>query len=319
MRRLYYNTLLGTLIILFSSSACYGAWIWTPETGKWINPKRAVKDTSEEQFKWAMEFYKSKEYKIAIAELNKLTRFYPNSRHAPQAQYYVGRCYEDMEEHYHAFLAYQKVIETYPHAKNRDEIIKREYDIGVLFFEGQKSRILGVALLPAIDKAIEIFEQVVKNSPYGEYADKAQFKIGESYKKSSRFAEATLAFQKLVEEYPKSDLVNEANYQIAQCAYLASLDPSYDQESTDAAIDRFEDFVKDVKDSSFSKEAEESLKRLREKKAESLYETARFYERTGHSRSAAIYYKELVDEYSDSSLAKDALAKYMEIEKKTKD
>ncbi len=295
---------------------CYGAWVWTPETGSWINPKSAVKDTAEQQFKWAMEFYEAKDYKRAVSEFERLVKFYPNSTYAPQAQYYAGRAYEDMEEYYHAYLSYQKVIEAYPYAKNRDEIIKRQYDIGLLFFNGQRAKILGVALLPAIDKSIEIFEEVVKNSPYGEYADRAQFKIGEAYKNSNRFAEAIVAFQRVVDEYPKSELSNEAEYEVAQCAYLASSGSSYDQESTDIAIERFEEFVKEEKEDSLSKEAETSLERLREKKAKGLYDTAHFYERIGHNQSAAIYYKELIDEYPDTSLAKESIAKLVEMEKR---
>jgi len=318
MKRLFGITLLLYLVCLTAPDAVHGAWIWTPESGQWINPKHAVKDSAEEQFKWAMDFYNAKDYKRAITEFGKLVRFYPNSLHAPQAQYYVGRAYDDTEEYYHAYLAYQKVIEAYPYAKNREEIIKRQYDIGVLFYEGQKAKILGVALLPATDKSIEIFEQVIRSSPYGEYADKAQFKIGEAYKKSGRFAEATIAFQKLVNEYPRSNLLKETNYQIANCAYMASLDASYDQETTNKAIEKFEDFVmaSGSKDNdNLFKEADEALKKLKEKKAQSLYETARFYEKTGHRQSAAIYYKDLVNNYPDSSLAKESLVKIMEIEK----
>lgn len=302
-------------ILFICPNISYGAWIWTPETGKWINPKHAVKDTAEEQFKYAMDFYDGKDYKRAVQEFDKLIRYYPSSTHTPNAQYYTGRAYEDMAEYYHSYLAYQKVIEAYPYAKNRDEIIKRQFDIGVRFFNGEKAKVMGVALLPAMDKAIEIFEQVVKNSPYGEYADKAQYKMGEAYKNSNRFAEATMAFQGLVDEYPKSELVNEANYQIAQCAYLASLNYAYDQGTTDKAIEKFEEFATYANwDAELSKEAEENLKRLREKRAKGLFETAHFYEKIGRFESAAVYYKDVADKYPDSSLAKEAVTRIMEIE-----
>lgn len=315
MDRAFRAAFLVLLISLICPALAYPAWVWTPETGSWINPKNAVKDTSDEQFKWSMGFYESKDYKRAVSEFNKLVKFYPNSIHAPKAKYYVGRCYEDTEEYYHAYLAYQNVIEAYPFAKNRDEILKRQYDIGVLFFDGQKAKILGVSLLPAIDKAIEIFAQVVTNSPYGEYADKAQFKIGQSYKKSARFAEATMAFQQVLDEYPKSELADEATYELAQCAYLASLGASYDQESTDLAIDRFEDFMSGADGGTLTKEAKESLERLRDKKAKGIYDTAAFYEKVGQGQSAVIYYKEVVDKYPHSELAKESVARIMEIEK----
>jgi len=308
-------TLLILLIILIVPNISYGAWIWTPETGSWINPKSAVKDTASEQFSWAMGFYETRDYKKAMAEFHKLVNYYPNAKQASKAQYYIGRSYEDLKELYHAYIAYQRVMEAYPYAENRDEIINRQYDIGMLFFKGEKARLLGVAVLPATDKAIEIFDQVIKNSPYGEYADKAQFRIGEAYKNNSAYPEAMLAFQALVEEYPRSELLSEANYQIAECAYLASLGASYDQGSTDIAIEKFKGFVEEHRDDTFSENAKNTLTKLKEKKAQNVYETAQFYEKVGRISSAAIYYKELVDNYPDTSLAKTSLARLMEIEK----
>ncbi len=306
------------LLLLLYPGISHGAWIWTPNTKGWLNPKHAVKDTAKEQFKHAMGFRETPDYKRAISEFNKLLRFYPNSTDAPQAQYYIGRCYQDMEEHYHAYLSYQKVIEMYPYAKNREEIIKREYDIGLLFLSGEKAKVLGVSLLPALDKSIEIFEQIVKNSPYGEYADDAQFKIGEAYKRSNRFAEATEAFGKLLEEHPKSPLKDKANYEIAQCAYLASLGSSYDQTSTDEAIEHFKGFVSGSDGSTLSEEAKKSLDILKNKKAEALYDKAHFYEKVGKNNSAAVYYRELVDNYPQSPLAAESLTRLMEIEKGSK-
>jgi len=51
----------------------------TPQTGTWINPKWAVKDTPAEQFEWAMRFYKSKDYKKAVDEFLKLVKYYPQA------------------------------------------------------------------------------------------------------------------------------------------------------------------------------------------------------------------------------------------------
>ena len=259
------------------------------------------------------------DYKKAAKEFDKLVRAYSNSKEAPKAQYYIGRCQENNEEYYAAFLAYQKAIDTYPHIENRDEIIKIEYDIGLLFYEGQKTKILGIELLPAMDKAVEIFEKVVANDRYGEYAVKAQFKIGESYNKSGQFAEGVAAFQKLIEEYPKSDLVGEAKYQVAYSTYRGSLGSDYDQEMTDEAIEEFEDFAKKHKIGSLITDADKVLDTLRERRAKSIFDIARFYERQRHFSAAVVYYKEIADDYSDTSVAAEALSKYTEVEKKARD
>ena len=80
-------------------------WVWTPETGKWVNPKYAVKDTPKEQFEWAMSFYEIKDHKRGISEFKKLVENYPRSEYAPKSQYYIGLSLEDLGNYYESFLA----------------------------------------------------------------------------------------------------------------------------------------------------------------------------------------------------------------------
>jgi outer membrane protein assembly factor BamD len=305
-----------TLIMVCHPVAVFAYWVWTPESGRWVNPKYAVRDTPEEQFDTAIGHHKSGDHKRAIAEFQKLLNYYPKSELAPSAQYYIGRVYEDMQEYYAAYLAYQKTIEQYPFTEKVDEIVERQYRIGNLFLTGQKAKLLGVALLPALDKAVEIFESIVKNAPYSQYGPLAQFKIGQAYKKDGNFEEAIMAFQKLLDSYPESELVDDAKYEIAYCTYKASLKPHYDQTPTDVAIKQFEEFAAKENDPELNQEAETALLALREKKAKSLFEIAEFYERQRHYQSALVYYGEILEKFSDTATAMRAIARVKILERK---
>jgi outer membrane protein assembly factor BamD len=316
MLRKFVIFILAVAVLFVYSGSLFAYWIWTPKDGKWINPKYAVKDTPDEQMDWAMGFYDTGEYKKAISEFEKLIESYPNSIHAPLAQYYIGRSYKEIEDHYQAFLAYQKTIDKYPYNKRVEEIIERQYKIGSMFLEGQKAKIMGMKILPALDKAVEILTKVVENAPYGRYADVAQFKLAEAYKKQEFYEEAVLAYQKIIDDYPNSPLAEDAKYQIALCTYYVSRDPYYDQEFTDRAIEEYQELIKKTSDIELYREANENLNQLREKKAKSAFGTARFYERTKHYRSAIVYYKEIVEKYENTSIAPEALEKITELEKK---
>lgn len=307
-----------TVLLAFFTPVSEAYWIWTPGSKKWFNPKYAPKDTPREQYDYAMQFYLAKDYAKAISEFKKLIKAYPQSELAPDAQYYIGRSYEERQEYYAAFLAYQKVIDIYPRSELTEEILERQYKIGNLYYSGQKEKLFGIALLPAIDKALEVFEKVVANSPYGKYADLAQFKLGECYKKNGQYKEAAEAFGKLVSNYPKSLLYDQAKYEVAYCTYKMSLKPNYDQEPTEEAIKEFEEFVKRGSKTETIEDAEMILIRLQEKKAESLYNAAHFYEKSKHYESAIIYYKEVVDTYPKTKWAKKAFSKITELEKRIK-
>jgi outer membrane assembly lipoprotein YfiO len=306
-----------TLIALVLSSVnSYAFWVWNPKTKKIVNPKYAVKDTPEEQFNWAMQFFKRKNYERSGPEFLRLVRHYNTSELAPEAQYYAGRSYDEWGKYHRAFLEYQKVVDDYPYSKRIDEIVKREFRIGNKFYSKQGSKLAGMELMDSLDKALEVYNQVIENAPYGKYADKSQFKIGQCYKRLQQYNEAIAAFQKLEDEHPKSGLVKRATYEVANCTYLASLKADYDQEPTDEAIEEYKKYALYGQSDELKAEAERVISQLKEKKAESAFNTAAFYERGKHYKSAIMYYREIIDKYPNTTHAEVAREKIKLLEEK---
>jgi TolA-binding protein len=62
------------------------------------------------------------------------------------------------------------------------------------------------------DLAIEGFTSYVRSFPKSEFADNAQFYIGESYYQRGRWPEAVDAFARVISTYPRSDVVAQAYY-----------------------------------------------------------------------------------------------------------
>ncbi len=316
--RKYLFAILVLSAALAAQNMGYAYWIWTPQTGTWINPKWAVKDTPAEQFDWAMRFYKAKDYKKAVDEFLKLVRYYPQAELAAEAQYYAGQSFEGLEEYEQAFLAYQKAIETYPFSKRMEEMIEREFEIGNKFYAGEKVKLWGIPTFPSVWKAIEIYQKVVDNSPYGKYADQALYKIGECYKKGGDYQAARLAFQKLIDEHPESKLAEEANFQVGLCASQASLKPTYDQSVTDEALKEIEDFSRRHPESKLTVEADKMHQALRDKKAQSDFSIAEFYWKQKYYDSAAVYYRNIVEAYPETATARIAEERLRFIEKRAK-
>ncbi|MBU3934094.1 MAG: outer membrane protein assembly factor BamD [Candidatus Omnitrophica bacterium] len=315
------NILLFSIVLLIAMScsrATLAYWIWTPKTGKFINPKYAAKESPQKQFDWAMSFFESGDYKRAIAEFEKLLKHYPLSKLASRAQFHLAQAYEKMGEYYRAFENYQQAIDKYPYTEKVEEIIEKEYRIANLFYSGQKAKILGLALLPAKARAIEIFAKVVENAPYGEYAPLAQYKLGECYMEMKDYINAALAFKKIIENYPKSPLIDDAKYKIAMCAANAATGPEYNEEDTDKAIKEFKDFVRRYPDSQMEKEARHFISKLENQKAENHFNIASFYEKQSNPDSAIIYYEEILDKYPTSEWAAKALEKLQIIRKEVK-
>ncbi len=312
MRRLIIILALCCVILPGRGSAY---WIWTPKTGKWINPKTTVKPNPKAQFAYAKEFYDAKGYEDAIREFKKLLKAYPKSFEASEGQYYLGLIEEARNNLYEAFKAFQKVIDKYPFSERIQEIIEREYKIGETFTSGEKRKALGLAL-PVENPAIEIFTKVIENSSYGPLAPKAQYQLGLLLKGLLRYYEAEEAFGKVISSYPDSEWAAAAKFQLASCRAAVSRGSAYDQGATQEAKQKFEEFVKEHPEAVLSRQAEKNIQQLKEKEAEANFNIARFYEKQKFYDSARIYYQDTVDNYSDSAWAAKARERLQLMEKK---
>ena len=292
--------LITVLMVAFTCSEATAYWIWSPDSGKWVNPKKNAKDTPEEQLAWAMEFYNKKDYDRALEEFEKLPAAFPTSRLAAEGAYFLGLCYEEKHDAAKAADAYEKLVDHYPYSDRIKDAVGREFNIAGEFATGGKVKVLGVPALPGQDKAIEIYRHIVKNAPFGSYGDQAQYQIGEVHKSVGDFEEAQKAYQQVVDEYPNSPLVSKARYQIAYCSMQASKHAQYNEQSADRAIQEFQGFKENFPGNQQAVEADESIKVLRSKKAQTQYETAEFYERNKKYTSAKVYYQEVAQNYADT-------------------
>ncbi len=291
------------LLVTVFSAPLEAYWIWSPDLGKWVNPKKSAKDTPEEQFTWALDFYNNKNWDRAVEEFEKLPAAFPNSRLAAEGVYYTGLCWEEKQDFAKAADAYQKLIDRYPYSDRIKDAVKREFDIANLFANGEKVKVLGIPVLSGQEKALEIYRHIVKNAPFGSYGDQAQFNMGEVYKAQAEYEEAQKAFQAVVDEYPSSPLVSKARYQIAQSSLEASKRSQYSDQYAQRAIEEFQGFKQNYPDDEQALKADESIKLLREKKALTNFEVAAFYDKQKKYSSAKVYYREVMDKYPETASA----------------
>jgi len=139
------------------------------------------------------------------------------------------------------------------------------------------------------------------------------------YKSLSRLYEAESAFEKVVSNYPGSEWVTAAKYQIASCRAAVSKGPDYAQGATKEAMEKFESFTREHPDAILSEDAEKNIQQLKEKEAESNYSIAQFYEKQKAFDSAKIYYSEIVENDPKSSWAIKAFERLRILEARRND
>ena len=304
MKKLFIISIFILLCIFIYVNEVAAFWVWTPKTEKWINPKYAPKDTPEKQYDYAMGFYEHGEYKKAAVEFDKLINSFEGSSLVPDAGYFGGLSYEKVNDYYKAYLLYNKIISQYPKSKRNTQIIEQMYNIGVLFLNGAKRKLMGFEVLSALTTSQQIFLSIITHAPYSEYGDDAQFQLGQAYKKMDNYSMAVEAFGDLLKKYAESPLVDRAQYEIAICSLQASKPAAYEQETTEKAIKEFEDFVDESPPDDLKQEAQRAIVELQDRRAKHDYNIAKYYESRREYVSALIYYKSVVNDYPGTEWAK---------------
>lgn len=301
----FFAVILSLFLMVPQSAFAY--WVWSPEAGKFINAEGVTEGPAEEQFKYAMRYIDEGKPEKAIDELDNLVKRYPNARIAADALFQIAVLYEQKSDHYKAFKEYKKILESYPQSPRIDEVIARTYAIGNLFLSGQKARVMGFAVMPAFPKAVEVFKTISETAPFSAYGDRALFNLGIAYKKTRAYPKAIRAFQKLIDEYPSSELLSDAKFQLADTAFQMSIAKTdRDLSSLDAAEASAEAFIKEHPDTHMTAKAAELVKVIEDKNAEKNYKIGLYYERENYIDSALIYYEDVVKKYPITPWAEKA-------------
>lgn len=295
--------------ILFFSSQGYAFWLWSPSIGKWENPKYPpIKENTQKQFDFAKQFYEKGNYQRAMDEFKRLVKHYPDSLNAYKAEFYLGKIYEALNKPYIAFQKYKTCVENYPYGEELENIAEREYKIGEFFLRQEVSKILGLEISLPQEKAIEIFKEIRKQAPYTEWGALSQYKLSICYQKLKKYKQAIAEFNKFISKYSVHPIVasGDADYQIALSYSDNILFANYDQQRTAKAIKHFENFIINYPQNEKIKDAKKRIVKLKERVAESLFDSASFYLQQGYAKSARTYYQEIIDKYEKTFWAEKA-------------
>lgn len=306
------------LLLVFPASQANAYWVWSPKEGKFVNAEGATQDSAEEQFDYAMKLYREKNLDGAKDKFKEILKKYPNSPKAPESEYRLGMIFEEKGDYLKAFKVYKSLVETYPQSERFNEVIEREFRIGNVFLSGRKAKLAGLEILPSLPKAVDVFSHIVKNAPYSDFGDKAQYQLGLAYKKWKHYGEAVEAFQAIIDQYPQSELVSQARYEVAENSFLRSASNTRDQRALDEASKQVTRFLDRYPDANTAEKATQIRQEIDEKNAEKNYRIGLYYEGDNYVESALIYYQDVVTRYPETQWGKKAAQKLQSLKEPAK-
>jgi outer membrane protein assembly factor BamD len=295
---------------------------WTPEGG-WKIEGGLTSGLSGEEGRNALSMMnrarsaeENKSYRKALNIYKRVTKRYPNSIYAPDAFYHSG--YIELARHRYikAFRAFQEVVGRYPNTSKFNQVIGEQYRIACALLDGARNRswFFGVGFRNR-EASIGLFEVILQNAPYSEYAPLALMSIARAHQILGNPEMSIDALDRMINTYSKSLLTPDAYLRSAQ-AYASLVEgPYYDQTSTKEAITYFEDFVILFPGDPNIAAAEKGLAQMKGVLAESKMKIGDYYLKYRKNYKAAkVFYNEAITNYPDSPVAVRARAQLVKID-----
>lgn len=306
--------------VVLAAQPSFAQWVWTPETGRFVNLGNLPKETPELQIEYTRSLMVEGKLNKAMDETDKFRRFYADSELADENQYLRGEIRLRQGEYVNASEEFQQVISQYPATELYDDVIAQQYEIGDALFEQgvqrmakqrerewwQLQRYIPARRKKQLRQAADVYSGVIDNQPFTAEAAEAQFKLGRVHMELENYVEAAFEFRRVLEDYRGSEWLDEASYNLAKVYEAGSHPPEYDQEPSQLAIDAAEEFLLTYPNDPQGEEMQQMKAEMREKIATQRYQAVRFYERRSEINAARIYAEGIVVEYPDTEAADHA-------------
>jgi len=156
-------------------------------------------------------------------------------------------------------------------------------------------------------EAIAKFDVIKLQYPASPYADDAQYYLAEINYKRGEYILAAYNYQLVRRQFPNSEYAKTALLKAADSYFQLAPPADRDQDYTKKAIQAYSEFQAVYPADSLALVAINRIGELRSRLAQKLLDAATHYVNTRSFKAAHIYFDAVVEEYSDTGFAEDAL------------
>lgn len=287
MRKIIVFLLIAPLLFLILPRILYAKLVWSKGTG-WIDTDTLRRETPHQRYEYATVLMINGKYITAANEFQDIADKYPDSELAEPSQFNAGHAYYLAREYKKAFNALDKLLVKFPGTRRRGEVLEKAY------------RIASAQMEKSPRKAISMFEKIIERNPLGPIAVDALVKIAECHYRLKEYDEAVETYEKILENYPKSEWVPYVQFQIPSCRFDSTHYQDRNVGLLVHARDGYDEYLASNPEGSVVEEAKKKIEEIKLLEAENTFNVAEFYYRRKESASAAIYYKTVVQDYPDT-------------------
>lgn len=263
---------------------------------------RAMEAAAKLKVTEAMEYETAGKTDKAFDIYKDVVKKYPVTTSAAMSQYKIGAIQKSRGDWSKAFDSFQTFIDDYKQSSAFDAAVASQFEIAQASQSGEyKEKFVGILRKIQRSEVLTMYQSIIDNAPYSEYAPQAQFAIGEVLEEDDKGAEAVVAYKKVVSSYPKTQLAADAQFRIGEIGAKAIEDGSRNIANVDSSRRAYEDLLIGYDDDARREEAQSRVVQFNELEAQKAFDVGRFYEKQKKYKSAALYYRRVAQSTGTSA------------------
>jgi outer membrane protein assembly factor BamD (BamD/ComL family) len=250
----------------------------------------------------------------AIRLYDQVATKFPFAPSAAQARFRQAQLLEERGDIEKSFEAYDMVLKRYQGSGLYTTAYKRQVTMAQSAADGDvKSSMMGFKTKLSLDKTVAMLGKVRDNAPKSAEAAKAQFTIGQLYEGKKKPKEAIAAYRQLVSDQPGSAQAPTALFRVGVLLTADADRGNQNQANLDLAREAFNDYLIQYPGDSNNAEARRLLDNLGGRDIQRSYDVAEFYQKTGKSESAKVYYRDVMARAKSGPLYEKARSRLKEL------
>ena len=261
---------------------------------------------AEAKYQAAENDFAKKDYDNALAHLKKALPLTKNRGQRDKISFLTGECLFLLEYYNPSYKWFKQLLIDFPKTERLNDVINRELEIGFKFINGAKRSLWGLYIIPSYDLGVQIVRETLRNYPYTVHSEEYHFKLAGHLFDGGYYDEARIEYEGFIKVYPKSTLVPDAEYRMAQCYVLIYQGYAYEVTPLSEAYKITNKFSERHPDSSVNNDVSKLHEQIINLLARRDYEVAMFYIRTDKAKSARIYLDSVIKNYPETQWAKNA-------------
>jgi len=273
----------------------------------WVAQSPPVPGTPEGDLRLARGAFAEGDLREAGRRIGEWIRTYGQGHELyPQAAILRAEVEISRRDYYKAHKHLQQFLNEYAGTELVVRAAELEFVIAEVFLSGTRRKFLGLRILKADDIAISILDDLTTNYPEANLAERAVKTKADYYYRQGEFSLAEMEYAQIVKDFPRSRYVRYAMRRSADAALASFNGIQFDDAPLIEAEERYRDYLVGYPGSGEQEGVGLILQDIRSQRAAKEFEIGRYYERTGHNRAAAFYYRSTVDNWADTIAASRA-------------